>query len=251
MKWNPKARVVFSNENDIGPPSDLVSVCISAYNYDVYIVDCLQSVYQQLHNSLEIIVVDDASEKDNTLKTTITWMEQYKTRFYRTLLLTNQRNQGPSATRNLAFACSASDFVFVLDADNEIYPRAIREMYEVAKDGVFDVVYSQLEFFGTESHLGYADIYDPNLLRTGNYIDVMSLISKRAWQEVGGFSHIELGWEDYDFWLKLQDAGFEMGYIPEILCRYRKHGKSRTDNNALRSHDKLLEIMSLRHPFST
>jgi glycosyltransferase involved in cell wall biosynthesis len=178
-------------------------------------------------------------------------MELYQHRFYRALLLTAYRNQGPSAARNSAFECADSDFVFVLDADNEIYSRAISEMYTVAQNGGFDVVYSQLEFFGVESHLGYADIYDPDMLRLRNYIDVMSLISKKAWQKVGGFSHLELGWEDYDFWLKLQDAGFAMGFIPEILCKYRTHGKSRTDKDASPSHEKLLQIISLRHPFST
>jgi glycosyltransferase involved in cell wall biosynthesis len=252
MKWTPKAQILFSSKGTARPvPADLVSVCVTTYNYEKYIIDCLQSVSAQCHKNLELIVVDDASHDDDTCKTTKEWMELNQHRFYRVRLLVNSRNQGPSATRNAGFECADSDFVFLLDADNEIYPRAIREMYAVARDGRFDAVYSQLEFFGIETHLGYADIYDPDMLRQGNYIDAMALISKKAWQEVGGFSHLELGWEDYDFWLKFQDAGFAIGFIPEILCRYRTHGKSRTDIDAVPSHEKLSLIMSLRHPFST
>ena len=86
------------------------------------------------------------------------------------------------------------------------------------------------------------------LLRTGNYIDVMALVSREAWRKVDGFSHLELGWEDYDFWLKFIDAGFTAAYLPEILCRYRLHGASRTDKDALPAHELLRQVMAIRHP---
>jgi glycosyltransferase involved in cell wall biosynthesis len=248
MKWTPEPQIVFSSGADGEPPRDLVSVCVTAYNYERFITDCLQSLFLQRHRNVELIVVDDASDRDQTLLTAKEWIEKSQHRFYRALLLTNMRNQGPSASRNSAFARASGDYVFILDADNEIYPRAISEMYSVAVEEAFDVVYSQLEFFGTEAHLGFADFYDSSRLKEGNYIDVMSMVSRRAWEKVGGFSHLELGWEDYDFWLKLDKAGCVMGYLPEILCRYRTHGQSRTDLDAAPSHEKLREIMALRHP---
>ena len=80
-----------------------------------------------------------------------------------------------------------------------------------------------------------------------NYVDVMALVKKSAWQQVDGYSHIERGWEDYDFWLKFVDAGLTPGYVPEILCRYRVHEKSRTATDAFHAHEDLKVAMAFRH----
>jgi GT2 family glycosyltransferase len=76
----------------------------------------------------------------------------------------------------------------------------------------------------------------------------MGIIRKSAWEAVGGYSHIDEGWEDYDFWLKFVDAGLTPGYVPEILCRYRVHGRSRTATEAYIAHEQLKLIMAFRHP---
>ena len=36
-----------------------------------------------------------------------------------------------------------------------------------------------------------------------NHVDAMALVRRSAWESVGGYTHIEGGWEDYDFWCKL------------------------------------------------
>lgn len=248
MIWNQTQSVIFSSQSAAERPSDLVTVCISAYNYEKYVVSALTSVAAQTHAELELIVVDDASGEDGTRDVAKSWMERNKSRFWRSLLLVNRRNQGPSLTRNAAFERACGDFVFVLDADNEIYPRAIAELYRIVREGPYAAAYSQLEMFGLRCQLGHADIFDRRVLQTGNYIDVMALIAKSAWQRVGGFSHLELGWEDYDFWLKFAEAGFSAAFLPEILCRYRVHGASRTDTDALPSHEMLRQVMAIRHP---
>jgi len=81
-----------------------------------------------------------------------------------------------------------------------------------------------------------------------NYVDVTGIVLRSAWERVGGYSHIDQGWEDYDFWLKFIDADLSAAYVPEILCRYRTHGKSRTTTEAHAAHEQLKVIMALRHP---
>ena len=73
------------------------------------------------------------------------------------------------------------------------------------------------------------------------------LVKKQAWEQVDGYSHIDEGWEDYDFWLKFITHKLDVGYVPEILCRYRVHGKSRTANEAHVHHQTLERMMDFRH----
>ena len=43
----------------------------------------------------------------------------------------------------------------------------------------------------------------------------MALICKWAWAGVGGYTHIQYGWEDYDFWCRCVEFGFWGRQAPE------------------------------------
>ena len=230
------------------PAPNLVSVCVTVFNYERYLVGCLDSIKAQTHPELELIVVDDASEADNSVEAAVKWARRHKDRFRRVSIQSHCRNQGPAEARNTAFRLARGEHVFIIDADNEIYPRAIARLHEAALSGEFDATYSQIERFGAEQGIGSADIWDAAEMLQTNYVDVMSLLRRDAWERVGGFSHVEAGWEDYDFWLKFIDAGLKAAYVPEILCRYRVHDKSRTATEAFRAHDELRVLMAFRHP---
>ena len=246
--WSPKPITAFESQQKPKPPKSLISVCVTVYNYADYLPDCLNSIAAQTHPDLDLVIVDDKSEKDDSLEVAITWAAENKSRFWRISVLTHARNQGPAAARNAAFAHAAGDKIFIIDADNTIYPRCIARLAAAMHNGDFDATYAQLEYFGNERKIGSADIWDPAVIAEENYVDVMALVKKSSWSHINGFSHIEEGWEDYDFWLKFIDSGFVAGYQPEILCRYRRHGHSRTHTDAYAAHEKLRAIMAYRHP---
>ena len=243
------AETVLDHGGASPPPDDLVSVAISLYNYARFLPECLESVAAQLHQNLELIVVDDASDKDNSLSVAMAWLSAHTGRFARTLLLRHRRNQGLAQARNTAFGAAQGQYVFVLDADNALYPRAIGRLLGVARREAFPAVYSQLEFFGTQSCLGLADLWDSERLRYGNYVDAMALVSKRAWRNAGGYTHLDGGWEDYDFWCTFVGQGLSAAYVPEILCRYRVHGESMLHTQHLLYAEQLGVQLAMRHPW--
>jgi glycosyltransferase involved in cell wall biosynthesis len=246
--WNPTVTVAFAHQKPAKPPKDLVSICVTNFNYSKFLPDCLNSLAAQTHKNLDLVIVDDQSTDDDCVPVATAWLQANAARFHRATLLVHDRNQGPSGARNTAFRNALSDFVFVIDADNEAFPRAIARLYAAAVGGPFDATYPQLELFGDRKAIGSADIWDPDEVRDNNYVDVMGIVRKAAWESVGGYSHIDEGWEDYDFWLKFVDAGLKPGYVPEILCRYRVHGRSRTATEAYIAHEQLKLIMAFRHP---
>ena len=246
--WSLKPVTAFRAGRSTAPPANLVSVCVTLFNYAEYLPACLASIAAQTHKNLELIIVEDKSDRDDSLAVALGWAKANVARFYRSTVLTLPRNQGPAIARNTAFEHALGKSVFVIDADNEIYPRCIARLHAALDDGAFDAAYTQLEYFGEDKRIGEADIWDPLMIAQDNYVDVMGLIKKSAWANVGGFSHIEEGWEDYDFWLKFIDAGLCAGYVPEILCRYRVHTKSRTRTEAHAAHERLRALMCYRHP---
>ena len=245
----PKIETVFDHVRDAEPPSDLVTVAVSLFNYERFLPECLNSVLAQRHASIELVVVDDMSTSDDSLAVARAWMQTHKQRFARVLLLQHVRNQGLAQARNSAFAHARGSHVFVIDADNTIYPRAIGRLYQAIATSGAAAAYTQLELFGSKSTVGPADIWQPRWLRHGNYIDAMALISHRAWRDVGGYAHIEGGWEDYDLWCKFIEQGYVAAYVPEMLCRYRVHRTSMLRTETARSYDAVFIEMTLRHPW--
>lgn len=247
--WRPAVRVVFcQKEKEQQQSEDLVSVCITNFNYGRYLPNCLNSLSKQTHKHIDLVIVDDFSQQDRSIEIATGWLKKHGARFHRALLLRHERNQGPSEARNTGFRHALGNYVFVIDADNEAYPRAIARLHSALLSGGFDATYPQLELFGKKTGVGSADIWDVSALYENNYIDVMALVRKSAWEKVDGYSHIDDGWEDYDFWLKFAEAGFTAAYVPEILCRYRVHDHSRTALEAFAAHEHLKLVMNLRHP---
>jgi len=197
--WSLRAQIVFEAAKKARQPSDLVSVCVTVFNYEEFLTACLDSIAAQTYENLELIIVDDKSERDDSLAVATAWAEQTAGRFHRVCVLSHSRNQGPAAARNSAFLRAAAKTVFIIDADNEVYPRCIARLVNAMRDGDFDATYTQLEYFGDERKIGSADLWDPVVMAYENYVDVMGLIKNSAWEHVGGFSPIEEGWEDYDF----------------------------------------------------
>ena len=245
----PRSETVFQHDRDAEAPPGLVTVAVSLYNYAQFLPECLDSVLAQRHAAIELVVVDDVSTQDDSVAVASAWMQEHAQRFSRVLLLRHERNQGLAQARNTAFEHARASHVFVMDADNTIYPRAVGRLRQAIETSGAAGAYTQMELFGTRNTVGLADIWHPKWLRHGNYIDAMALISRDAWHDVGGYTHIEGGWEDYDFWCKFIEQGYVAAFVPEMLCRYRVHGTSMLRTETSRSYDAVFVEMTMRHPW--
>ena len=248
---NGRAAVLFERAR---PPRQsevaaaLVTVAISVFDYAGAVSAALDSVAVQTHPRLELIVVDDAS-RDASPQVVGDWMAAHADRFERVRLLRQPVNRGLPAARNLAFETAQAQAVMVLDADNALRPPAIARLLEALEDSDAACAYAQLTFFGTGTGLGVADVWRRDSFKRDNYVDAMALVSREAWRAVGGYADIDYGWEDYDFWCKLVEAGLEGVYVPELLCRYHVRTASmlRTETTAERA--RLVHGMMARHPW--
>ncbi len=248
MKPRVKATVGYeigSGDNQGGG----VTVIVTLYNYEAYITNALDSVRNQTFSNLELVIVDDGSQ-DNSARMVRQWIEKNGIRFNKAKLLCHLENHGVVQARNTAFENATSDFVFVLDADNEIYPTAIAKLQSACIQTNAEAAYSQLELFGEASGLGSANYWSPERFMYGNYVDAMALIKKAAWKAAGGYSDFTIpGWEDYDLWCKFVELGFKGVFVPEILCRYRVHASSMLRTRTNPNLRIVKSEMQARHPW--
>ena len=241
----PPAETVFQSDRD-GVAE--VTVVVPLYNYAHYIEEALESVRLQSLSPLDLVVVDDAST-DDSLAVALAWIRRHAGRFNRIVVLRNHTNAGLARTRNMGFAMAETPFVLPLDADNKLRPDCGARCLAAMHTSQAAFVYPSLQCFGSvDFAIGEAP-FTANRLIGGNYIDAMALIAKWAWAAVGGYAHIDNGWEDYDFWCNCVEHGLWGLHVPEILADYRVHPKSmlRTRTDDLTNKLRLIADMERRH----
>lgn len=240
-----------------GSPGARVAICISLYNYADRVLAALDSAKRQTLHPIEVIICDDASS-DNGASLVVTWLNQHGHHFQRALLVRHHHNSGLAAARNTAFSLTEADWCFVLDADNSLEPEAAALCLAVADTSppTTAVVHPLVEIRSPDNHASQSEpvlltqiSWQSEQLLTGNQIDAMALIRRKHWQKVGGYTHIAGGWEDYDFWCKLIEAGLHGVLCPQRLAIYNQHASSMQASETRRRTNELKRSLQARHPW--
>ena len=210
-----------------GPYSETsprITVVTALYNYEGYIDEALASVGSSERRDVEVVVVDDGST-DGSLQAVDAALEAQP--WLAAKVVSLPRNRGLPVARNTAFEHARGEYVFVLDADNAVYPKALgvlADALDAAPEAAF--AYGLLAMFGPEGGRGIFSwpAWEPYELRFGNYIDAMAMIRHSAWSRVGGYREDPRlhGWEDLAMWCELAQRGMGAVRVPDILGRYRK-----------------------------
>jgi len=205
-----------------GSPRALTAI-IPLYNHQGDVLDALNSLARSSRTDWEAVVVDDASTDGGGAAVHV-WMESHPHRAC--LLLRHDLNRGLAAARNTGVAYARTDRLLMLDADNEVRRTAIaRLMDALDSEPEASFAYGIMERFSSDGPQGLVNCYgwDPQRLRVSNYIDAFALIRGEAIAAMDGYSHDQrlYGWEDYDLWVRMAEAGRHGVFVPEIIARYR------------------------------
>ena len=212
-----------------------ISVVIPLFNYSRYIAEALASVEQAAEElgpaAVEAVVVDDGStDGGGSVAANWTVGQNLSLRVER-----RRRNRGVAAARNRGIELSRGSWIFLLDADNLLLPHGLLKLYAAGKTGTAEVVYgilASMEDGGVnpDELLSFYP-WSPRELLLAPQIDGMALYRKELLQRVGGFdTEMEVravaGWEDYELWLHLLEAGAKVHFLPDLIGQYRRHPKS-------------------------
>lgn len=205
-----------------------ISVVVTLYNYEAVVGEALASVAASEGKDIEVLVVDDAS-LDDSVAAARAALEQAP--WLASKLISRGANAGLAAARNLGIAEARGEYVFMLDADNAVYPHALARL-ATALDEDHDAAfaYGLIEQFDASGPIDLMSwhYWSPARFRYGNYIDAMAMTRKSAFTQVGGFTLDErlYGWEDFALWCSFAQAGLRGRLVPEILTRYRTNRHS-------------------------
>ena len=121
-----------------------ISVLIVSYNYGRFLRQCIESVLTQTcSEDLEIVLVDDGST-DDTLAIIKSFDDSR-------IVLINQENMGPGASRNNALKLASGKYVMYLDGDDWFSPDAVEIAYNEANGKETDFTFFQMLNYDDET----------------------------------------------------------------------------------------------------
>ena len=194
-------------------PRPLVSVVVAAYDCERYIAATLDSALAQDHEPIEVIVVDDGSTDS-----TAAIVEHYGVRLIR------RPNGGQGAAKNTGVAAARGELVAFLDHDDLWAPHKIGRQVEALAEapGAAGVV-ARLEVL-LEPGIPHPE-WLPRSREYPWFPPSAWLVRREALDAVGPFDE-ESNVPDFDWMLRARDLGHSFAVVPEVLGRYRIHGRN-------------------------
>lgn len=219
--------------------SKTISVIIPCYKYAKFLKECVESVRNQTYPAHEIIVVNDGSP-DNT--------EEICKELGVTCI--TKENGGLSSARNAGIRVATGEYIMCLDADDKIVPEALQWHMELIENNL-TIAQNALMEFG-ERHIMMTPISNTTLERVmqSNTIYCNAVFSKYIWEVVGGYDESEtmrLGYEDWEFWIRLLEAGCHVRTSDFIALRYRVHQNNMTKETSHPNQQKLYGYIYNKH----
>lgn len=135
----------------------LISLIIPVYKAEDFIEACLQSVFKQIPDGVEVILVDDGTPDKSMSVVTAEFDQRIKNG---QLILLKQSNMGPGAARNTGVRQSRGDYIAFLDSDDVLLDGYFDEVVEHLKNANADVIEFGFKRFSDDANISSV-IYSP------------------------------------------------------------------------------------------
>jgi glycosyltransferase involved in cell wall biosynthesis len=259
------------------PTNPLVTVIVPSYNHARFIGPCLESIYRQTWDRIELIIIDDGST-DNSVERirqsllACPFPHQFVVRDAR-------ENRGAPQTINEALAMAKGDYINILNSDDRFHPERIKKMVAhvaaidadwgfasvevIDEEGevapfVVDSLPNKLRDIASSATIaptvGFALLANNVAISTGNFFVRTDFLRK-----MGGFSDLRYV-HDLEFALRATLQS-EPVFVAEHLYEYRVHGSNTISESGPRANletgtmlkqhiQKLFDANNVANPFA-
>lgn len=228
-----------------------VSIIIPSYNSEIYISNCLDSIFSQTHDDLEVVLVDDCST-DHSYDI----MRSYEKREPRRLkLVRNPENKGAGASRNIGLDIADGKYIGFVDSDDYIDLDAVKKMHDsLEKTGVDiarisrRIVYKghNVSFLGRKLDVREDGIIVPKQEIEYLTSDSPGVTNKMFRRELIGDAKFpeKLKWEDYPFSIPLMYKANGVVTAQNTNYNYNLNFGGTTVGDASKVSPRLLDIFT-------
>lgn len=238
-----------------------LSIIIPVYNVEKYIIDCLDSIYQNEAdlNQVEVLCIDDKGN-DNSIKLIKEYVKSNK--ISNLTILYHQQNKGLSEARNTGISQATGKYICFLDSDDMIEMSKLEKMVDKAIAQDLDILEGNMKEVSEtkvniQSGIAESNRDTTNILTGDEYFYIStksesyfpmacSRIYRSAYLK-GKFSFKPgLKFEDEEFSPRVIISANRIQYYDTIFYIYRRRDDSITTNMTKNNQwiDSYLEIMN-------
>lgn len=268
LAWHAAAKAPRTVETAHAGRPPLVSVCMTTRNRPAYVKEALRTIVRQDYPAIEVILVDDGSDKPDALAALDALEPTFRRRGWQ---IVRQPNRYLGAARNAAIARARGTYVMFMDDDNLAEPHEVSTFVHAARTSGADILTCFLGVFQDKkarptrplSHIWpfLGPALAPGAQRNV-FGDANALFRRDVFDRIGGFTELfGVGCEDWELFARAALSGIRLEVVPEPLVRYRQSptgmlhttGRRANQRRALTPYLALLpsELRGLVHLAST
>jgi len=224
----------------------LVSIVVITFNSAKFVLDTLESAKKQTYKNVELIVSDDCST-DDTVDICEKWIEQNKTRFIRTELITVAKNTGIPSNCNRGLKVANGEWIKIIAGDDALFDDSVENVTNAGVESPeIEILLTQVEVYDSNFQQKFSkgilltdwqnisalnENADSNVqieyLLAGNFFPAPGFFIKRSLlNEMGGYDETNKYIEDVPFFLKLLFANKRIYFRPILTLKYRIHSNN-------------------------
>jgi len=129
--------------------NEAITIIVPVYNAEEFLDICVQSIVEQTHKELEIILVDDGSTDKSPLI-----CDEWAKRDSRVKVI-HQSNEGGGKARNAALCVATGNYIGFVDSDDYISPEMYEHLLSLMDD---DVDLAECSFVETKDNDAFSSI---------------------------------------------------------------------------------------------
>ena len=201
-----------------------------------YLREMIASVQAQTYPHWELCLANGSPKEERLRKL----LEEYAAEDPRICVKQLSENAGIAGNTNAALAMATGEYVGLLDHDDLLEPDALFQVMSALdearqrKQPLPELLYTDEDKIsgdgGEYFQPNLKPDFNPDLLRSNNYICHFLVVSRGLLEKVGGFDRQYDGAQDYDFILRCTEQANGICHIPKVLYHWRTHAQSTADN---------------------
>lgn len=114
-----------------------ISIIVPIYNTERYLPHCIDSILRQSFRDFELLLIDDGSKDGSGAICDEYAVNDERVKVY------HQENQGVSVARNVGLEHAKGEWIYFVDADDEVLPEGIEALIKTANG--YDSVFGSFE----------------------------------------------------------------------------------------------------------
>lgn len=204
-----------------------VSIIIPAYNIELYIKECLESIINQTYKNLQIIVINDGST-DKTLDICSNIRDSR-------IEIINKKNGGVSSARNAGLKKVSGEYFLFVDGDDVLDTNAVEILVKMIETSKADIAicghekfisqYTNDVYMSSNNNIYTSKEYFKAILAFQQNTYAWGTLIKKKYKNIVKFPENDY-FEDLGTMYKLYEQVKSIVYNPVSLVKYRQNPHS-------------------------